>query len=148
MFVFIWIWHLLRGIVLRAQSTAFGVWNIFVWSFTQIARMIILVANTMVFPKSKTGRPQPTAITVWVLLNAALYVAVVFAAAPDVEAYAGLGMAGLHFLIIVSALLVIAEENDVWGATYASIARAARSPPAIAGTTVPSNGAEFSSPCP
>jgi len=49
-----------------------------------------------------------------VLLNAALCGAVVFASAPPVQAYTGLGMASLHFMIVVSALLVIAEENDVW----------------------------------
>jgi hypothetical protein len=114
MFVLVWLWRLIRALALRAQSAAFAIWNLITWVFTRIARVIIAVANVTMFPQSKTGRPRGKAVIVWLGLNSALYGLMSVAAGPDVQAWAGLTLASFHFMIIVSALLVIAEENDVW----------------------------------
>jgi hypothetical protein len=91
--------------------------------------------NATVLPQSKTGRPHPKAIIAWAVINAVLYSAIASVSASAVQAYAGLAMAGLHFIIVVSALLVIAEENGVWAAYVRFVALAAPCGLAIARTT-------------
>lgn len=114
MLVLVWLWRLLRALVLRAQSAAFNAWNLVDWIFTQLARVVVAVLNGTMLPQNKTGRPNPKAVLVWLVLTVGLFAASANVPDPNVQGYVGLGLAGLHFLIIVSALLVIAEENDVW----------------------------------
>jgi len=89
-------------------------WKPSVWGLTQSARLIVVALNWTMFPQQKTGRPNPWAIAGWMLINDVLLVRVALLPHAHVQLYVALALALVHFLIVVTALLVITEENDVW----------------------------------
>jgi hypothetical protein len=97
-----------------AFSVCFRAWKAVIWAFTQIARLVIFILNGTMFPQDKTGHPSLKAIMIWAAINVCIFVGCAYSLQLRMQCYAGLGFAGLHFLIIVTALLVISEENDVW----------------------------------
>jgi hypothetical protein len=95
-------------------SLVFKAWNGLIWVFSQLGRMIVFILNWTMFPQKKTRRPHPFAIVAWLVVNAGLFVRLGFYGNPDSQFIIGITAASLHFLIIVTVLLVISEENDVW----------------------------------
>jgi len=100
-----------------AQYLVIGVlriWTLLIWPIRQFARAILWAINKFMWPQEKTGRPNNYALIIWFVLNLVLSI-YCFDYLQD-AAYLSLTLSfgALHFLFICTALLVIAEELDVW----------------------------------
>jgi hypothetical protein len=96
------------------SSTILAAWAIFIWLIAQPCRLIVVLAAAILFPDERTHRPNLWALAAWSLLDIAVFVWSSF----YLESWRGLYIVGVlaaaHLMIIVAALLVITEENDVW----------------------------------
>jgi hypothetical protein len=96
------------------QSAVLKAWGVVIWCFTQVARVIALMASLLLFPRPRTHQPHPLAATAWTAIDAWLLARCAFAPPARAQLATAGALAILHFLLIVTALLVITEENDVW----------------------------------
>jgi hypothetical protein len=96
------------------SSVVFRLWALTIFFFTQVARLIISILNLTMFPRQKTHSASHWAVGVWMLINLGLFTWCVVYLTLRTHLYTAIALATLQFLIIVSALLVITEENDVW----------------------------------
>jgi hypothetical protein len=76
--------------------------------------MIVFILNATMSPQERTGKPHPRALLIWTILNIAALVALGYLLRAQTLALASFALATFHLLVIVAALLVISEENDVW----------------------------------
>jgi hypothetical protein len=96
------------------SSIALRVWAVNVWCFTQLARVLVLTANLLMFPRPRTQQPNPVALTIWIIVNAGIFLWTATFLEGRSLLFTALIFAFVHFLTIVAVLLVITEENDVW----------------------------------
>jgi hypothetical protein len=97
-----------------AGSVAARAWQWIMPVISVPAIIVIFVLNKTMSPQRRTGRPDLRALLVWAAVNVAVLVACTLYIQSRSQIGVGFGLAAVHFLIIVAALLVISEENDVW----------------------------------
>jgi hypothetical protein len=95
-------------------SVIIRLWEVFIGCLDQLARVVVFAVNITMFPRKRTHRPHWMAVVVWTALNSGAFVWIVNAPDPRLQLYAAAVLAVVHFVFIVTALLVITEENDVW----------------------------------
>ena len=97
-----------------AGSPAARVWRWIQGLIAIPAMMIVFILNATMSPQERTGKPHPRALLIWTILNIAALVAFGYLLRAQTLALATFVLATFHLLVIVAALLVISEENDVW----------------------------------
>jgi hypothetical protein len=100
--------------IASASSIVMGIWTRVVWVFAQISKVVIFFLNLSLFPQARTRQPSAWTLTLWFAVNLALFTYCAWQMEGRLQLYAATALAVTHFLIIVAALLVITEENDVW----------------------------------
>jgi hypothetical protein len=94
---------------MKLVSWAFAAWRGVIWAIMPLAWLVVFFASRLLFPQERTREPHPIAIAVWVAVNTGFFV---LGSTQPSPVLGGI-LAAIHFLIIVTALLVISEDTDV-----------------------------------